>query len=516
MKAKPRFPLLARMLVWLCLHLVVLAVAFGLFVSWQLRLGLDSFLSAAAGERLAQLGESMAMDLRGRPESTWPDSINERLEAYGLEGGVKLQNGDWVSSRGVPPDDALARLPRPFRRGQETEQSDMDPLMDGDGGFEFPPEGDGMGPPRPRGGPPGRPRRPAPRPGSVPKARPLFLMKSQAGDYWAGIDLALFRPGVDRPLHGVLFLRSADLSGGGLFFELRPWLMGGLAVLALSLLVWAPFVLGITRYARRLSRATDAVAEGRFDVRIRGRRSDELGSVGRSIERMAARLDGHVKGQKRFLGDVAHELCSPLARIRTGLGVLEHGLDPEHADRLASIDEDVAELSELVSEVLAFSKASVAPESVKLESVELLPLVERAVERECPGHRVDVDVPEVLSVEADKRLLDRAIANLLRNAHRHGGESCSIRVSASAAKDRVLLNIEDDGPGVAEEALPHLFEPFFRPDESRARSSGGAGLGLAIVASAAAACGGSVEAWRRRPSGLVVILDLPRSDSVPE
>jgi two-component system sensor histidine kinase CpxA len=226
---------------------------------------------------------------------------------------------------------------------------------------------------------------------------------------------------------------------------------------------------------------------------------------------MAARLDGHVKGQKRFLGDVAHELCSPLARIRTGLGILEQGLDPEHAGRLASIDEDVAELSELVSEVLAFSKASVAPETVRIETVELLPLVTRAVERECPGHEVDVDVPRGWSVEADRRLLDRAIANLLRNAHRHSGEGCSIWVRASTVKDRVLLNIEDDGPGVTEEALPHLFEPFYRPDESRARSSGGAGLGLAIVASAAAACGGSVEAWRRRPTGLVVILDLPRS-----
>jgi len=282
-------------------------------------------------------------------------------------------------------------------------------------------------------------------------------------------------------------------------------------VVGLSLILWAPFILGITRYVSRLSKTTEAIAEGRFDAQVGLERSDELGVLGASIETMASRLDRLVRGQKRFLGDVAHELCSPLARIRTGLGVLEYGLSPEQKPRLDSIEEDVGELSDLVSEVLAFTKASTAPGSVRLEPVELAPLIQLALSRECPGQRVEIEIAPAISVIADRNLISRAIANVLRNARNHGGDDCCLRISATREGGEVTLIISDDGPGVVAAALPRLFEPFYRPDAARTREAGGTGLGLAIVRAGIEACHGTVTAKAAVPRGLSLVFRLPAS-----
>ncbi|WP_367875262.1 sensor histidine kinase [Luteolibacter sp. Populi] len=543
MKRGPRFPLMAKMLVWLLVHLAVLAAAFCLFVAWQLRLGLDSFLSGTAGERLREVGEQVASDLRQVPRSEWREILQRRQAALGVEIFLQLGPGDWIggSPSRIPPN--VDQRIKGFRRPEPRPGRGSPPPRDGPPADRRPPRGHDDGPgPRPGDGPPeeafsgdgsllddeppppdregmrpgprGRPPRPmGDRPAASndlrPRARPDFLARGAGGDgYWAGIEVPLFQARVQQPLHGLLVLRAGDISGNGLFFNLKPWLFGSLAVLGLSLLLWAPFFFGITRYLSRLSRATEAIADGKFEVRVPSR-SDELGTLGSSIESMASRLDRLVRGQKRFLGDVAHELCSPLARIRTGLGVLEFSLTPEQQVRLQSIDEDVDELSRLVSEVLAFTKASTAPGAVRLEAVELAPLLNLASARECPGLKADIAIEPGLAVRADRHLLARAVANVLRNAHRHGGEDCSLHIAATRLGEAVELRITDDGPGVAPEDLPRLFEPFYRPDAARTREAGGAGLGLAIVRAGVEACGGTVRAEAASPRGLAIVFRLP-------
>ena len=524
---RARFPLMAKMLLWLLVHLGVLAVAFFLFVAWQLRLGLDSFLSGTAGERLRDAGEEIATDLRTSPRRDWPGILERHQGKLGVQLYLQLAPGDWI---GGPPEKVPGNVdhrikgfrrppPRPARGPAAGPRPDLRP-DDNDvfAGLDGPPEDGPRGlrdrPPPPRG-PRGRPPfggadQPQISDDLRPRARPDFLLRGEGGNgYWAGIDVPLFEPRVQQPLHGLLLLRAPDISGNGLFFNLKPWIIGALAVLGLSLLLWAPFFFGITRYLSRLSKATEAIADGKFDVRVGSSRSDELGVLGESIESMASRLDRLVRGQKRFLGDVAHELCSPLARIRTGLGVFEFGLTPEQQIRLDSIDEDVGELSRLVSEVLAFTKASTAPGSVRLEDVELAPLVNIAHSRECPGQDATIEIPEGLSVHADRNLLARAIANVLRNARNHGGDACTLRITAARDGDQVELRIADNGPGVDPSDLPRLFEPFYRPDAARTREAGGSGLGLAIVRSGIEACHGTVRAEANTPQGLALVFRLP-------
>lgn len=534
MSAPVRFPLLAKMLVWLLVHLAVLGGVFALFVAWQLRLGLDSLLTGSAGDRLKNLGQEVSAELIDAPRSEWRGILDHRAAALGLSVSLRLENGVWIGSppAPLPPANVLGRLDegrhnprrpggpeRPLRPARSRdEERDRPRPAEPEGSIDGPADGSpedlrGEEPPPP---PPPPPRLRRDDPGSpvrleAPVVKPLFLTHGDGGaGYWAGVDLPLFVPRESQPLHGVLLLKSEDPSAGGLFLDLKPWIYGGLAVLVLSLLLWAPFFLGITRYVTRLSRTTEAIAGGKFDVRIQGRRSDELGALGGSIESMASRLDRLVTGQKRFLGDVAHELCSPLARIRTGLGVLGHAISPQNRERLDSIEEDVEELSQLVSEVLAFTKASTAPQSVRLENVELAPLISQALVRECPDHAAQLRIAPGLQVGADRNLLARAVANVLRNAHRHAGETCGLVISAEGPREGLVqLRFADDGPGVAAQDLPRLFEPFYRPDAARTREAGGTGLGLAIVRSAVEACGGTVRAESSDPHGLTVILALP-------
>lgn len=518
MSRRARFPLLLKMLLWLSFHLAILAVAFFIFVNWQLRLGLDSLISGAAGDRLSTLGEGIAADLRSAELEEWEGILARHVAPYGLEAAVQMDDGSWAAelTRALPEDidERLRSLSGKRKNGPGGEVVWRD-QFDRPPGPPGPPDrrraGGRAGPDDPPGArvmENGRPRTRG-EADRVPRVHPMFLTHAGSSQgYWAAIDMPLFVPGLSAPRHGMLLLRSDGPSANGLFFDLRPWVYGGLAVLGLSLLIWAPFIVGITRYSLKLSRVTDQIAEGKFDVRVGGRRRDELGSVGRSIEHMAERIERLLAGQQRFLADVAHELCSPVARIRTGLGVLEHSLGTEQLPRLESIEEDATELSDLLSELLAFTRASTAPATATIEKVALMDLIAPAMDREAPGHQVDLRGVEGVFVMADKRLLGRAIANILRNAHRHGGVECLIIITVRGRGDKIELSIADNGPGVSDKALPHLFEPFYRPDQARTRESGGVGLGLSIVRSAVQASNGTVEAYAADPSGLVVMMTL--------
>jgi two-component system sensor histidine kinase CpxA len=277
----------------------------------------------------------------------------------------------------------------------------------------------------------------------------------------------------------------------------------------LSVLFWLPLIRGITRSIKQLTEATGRIAEGHFDVRVDEHRRDELGRLGAEINSMAARLDGFVTGQKRFLGDVAHELCSPLARMQMALGILEQNAKDAPQDYTKDVREEVQEMSNLVNELLSFSKASLHNKSLQLLRVPLAELARRVAAREGGGgERVQVRIADELAALAEPDLLARALANLVRNALRYAGDGGPILITAEAADPGVAISVSDSGPGVPEEALQQIFDPFYRLEASRSRETGGVGLGLAIVKTCVEACQGSVTAANRQPSGLQVTLRL--------
>ena len=306
----------------------------------------------------------------------------------------------------------------------------------------------------------------------------------------------------------VLLVRAANLAAVGVAADLTPWLwmLGGAA--ALSALFWWPFVFMVNRRLHAMNAATAALADGNFDVAIHPGNVRELADLADSISALADKLKAYINGQRRFLGDIAHELCSPLARMEMAVGILDAKLpaDSGGGDTLGDLRDDTREMAALVNELLSFSKASLARDTIAMENVSLRAVVEEAARREDIAC-LSCDVPEDLLVRAHPDLLRRALANVLRNASRHGGPG-PIAVNADRHGESVHLTIRDDGPGVPDEVLGRLFEPFYRPDGSRARETGGAGLGLAIVKSCVHSCGGTVSLHNRQPHGLEVRIAL--------
>jgi two-component system sensor histidine kinase CpxA len=312
-----------------------------------------------------------------------------------------------------------------------------------------------------------------------------------------------------RPAAGMLLVIADSLTAGGWVVDPVPWLLGGFGAVLLSLLLWYPLVRGVTRSIRDMTLATERKAEGKFDAAVPVTRRDELGRLGTGINHLSGRLEHFVHGQRRFLGDIAHELNSPLARMQLGASLMERGADAAQLERIEDVREEVELMARLVNELLAYSKTGLQAQGAKLQSVKLAALTRQVVARESgPDDPVEIDIPESLTAMAEPELLARATGNLVRNALRYAAGSGAVRLQAQVQGSSVIMTIADHGPGVAESELGRIFEPFYRPDSARTREAGGTGLGLAIVRTCIDACQGTVTAQNRLPSGLEVTIRL--------
>jgi two-component system sensor histidine kinase CpxA len=527
-----RFPLSAKILLWLFCNLLLLGVTLYGFFLFQFHVGLDSLFAGQAASRLDALASMVEVELREAPPAQWNAVLHRFGNAYeGVDLYLFGPEGTQIAGASVKIPSVLRKRllgfrgrpelggehpwhPRPPWEGAERhEPPQMMPLQMPPPLHQMPQMPPHQMPPLPQQMaqmPPQMPPQMLPR---HPHAK-FMVRTTHPVRYWMGVGLPDPRRKFEPAEPMVLFAVSNTLSGGGLFFDAGPWVAVGFGALALTVLFWLPLIRGITRSLVQVTRATEQVAEGNFEIRVDATRLDELGRLGQAINAMTERLAGFVGGQKRFLGDAAHELCSPLARIEVALSLLEAKADASLQPRIADVREEAQEMASLVNEILAFSKASLRGSETRCEPVALAELVARVVAREAPGGepQVEVEIDKTLQVLAAPGLLGRAVANLIRNAVRYAGEAGPILVRAEARDPHAIaLSVSDSGPGVPGEALSKLFDPFFRLDVSRSRDTGGVGLGLAIVKTCVEACGGSVIARNRTPTGLQVEITLPQA-----
>jgi two-component system sensor histidine kinase CpxA len=176
-------------------------------------------------------------------------------------------------------------------------------------------------------------------------------------------------------------------------------------------------------------------------------------------------------------------------------------------ERLEDLREEVTRMSDLVNELLSFSKASLQPSAIKLAPVAVLEIAERAARRE-GADSVQCEIAPDVRAMADPDLLLRALANLVRNAVRYAGSSGPIAIRAERAGLEVIIRVVDNGPGVPPDSVSRLFDPFYRPELARDRETGGAGLGLAIVKTCVESCQGSVSCRNLAPKGFEVAIRL--------
>ena|GEM_PF-170411 len=449
-------------------------------------------------------------------------AAEEQKDGAGEKAGPPPERkGSPPPQEGPPPREGPPREGAPPREGPPRGEKKGPPLTGRLPGFGEGPPFEGKGPDAGKGGgaPPEQqgqaggaagfePNRP-PEPAGFERPRLLQLESGNPALYWVGVRIPLHSKGSGTTVPGVLFIASHSFVGTPLFFDYKPWLPLALAVLAVFALCWLPFIRGLTRAVKEMSHVTERIAEGEFHHQLPEARGDEVGHLAAAINRMGARIAGFAAAQKRFLGDIAHELSAPIARLQFALGILERNIAEEKAGPGAVDDlhEEVRAMSTLVSELLNFSKIGMQ-QARPLVAVDVAEVAKRAVAREAGGRGVEIDVEAGLRARADEESLLRALSNLLRNALRYAGEAGPIRVRARRERDEVVIAVEDSGPGLPEAEVERVFEPFYRVETSRNRESGGVGLGLAIVRAAVEACGGRVKCRNRVPAGLEVEMRL--------
>jgi two-component system sensor histidine kinase CpxA len=277
-----------------------------------------------------------------------------------------------------------------------------------------------------------------------------------------------------------------------------------------SLLFWTVPLWWHTRRLHLATVATERIAAGEFDTRISPGIADEIGRLALSINELGGRLAKHASGQRRFIGDVAHEITAPLARLQFAVGILAENAERDPALRPAAenVYRELASTLALVDELLAYARSGLTNAPPLPVPLALRPLLARLVAEENVGARTTLTVPESLQVRTDPKLLERALSNLVRNFHRHTPADATLAITASAAGDSVTLTFADTGPGVPPELLAQIGEPFFRA-QAATPDQPGHGLGLAIVRTCVSASGGTVIFRNGSPHGFAAEIMLP-------
>lgn len=279
---------------------------------------------------------------------------------------------------------------------------------------------------------------------------------------------------------------------------------------ATALLLAKSFSLPIVR----LQRATRALAAGVLEARVGrpfDRRRDEIGTLARDFDAMAEQIQALVTDKEMLLRDVSHELRSPLARIRVALALAQRKADSSAQEDLERIDQETERLDQLVGQILALARlrSSNLEQNVDVELNELLNEVIADARFEQADAVIRFASIAPVTIQGNASELASAVENVLRNAILHSGPAAEIDVKLGKTPSEISITIADRGPGVPEDDLKRLFEPFYRVDPSRDHNQSGYGLGLAIAARIIERHGGIVEASNRSGGGLSVSFRLP-------
>ncbi len=301
------------------------------------------------------------------------------------------------------------------------------------------------------------------------------------------------------------------------------WLAGAIAVGA-ALLLGLMISRQITAPLHRVTVAAGKVAAGDFSHRVDIRSRDELATLAEAFNSMAASLARNEQQRKQLLSDIAHELKTPLSIIQGNLEAMMDGVAEPTPERLSSLREETLLLSRLVIDLRDLSLAEAGHLPLNIQSVDVGDLVERAVSgvrAQAGEHQIQVktELQQGLPpVVADADRVGQVLRNLLANALRYTPSGGTVRVTATVSTQHsalstqhrsVLVTVADTGSGIPAEELPRIFDRFYRVDKSRARTSGGTGLGLSVAKQLVEAQGGRIWADSQDGKGSAFHFTLP-------
>ena len=281
-----------------------------------------------------------------------------------------------------------------------------------------------------------------------------------------------------------------------------------------------------SRPLRHFRRASQQLAGGQLSTRLGTdltQRLDEFGDLGRDFDHMADRLENLVSAQQRLLSNVSHELRSPITRIQVALGIAHQKANIEVQQTLNRIERETGKLEEMIAQVLKLSRLENQLQNVPMGPVDLAQLLKQLVEdadfeAQAVNKRVSLNSGHSGLVEGEAPLLHSAIENVIRNGIRYTPENALVEVASrnidwpgvnghSGKQSAIEIVVRDHGPGASQNALEHLFEPFYRAVENTA--DGGAGLGLSIADQIVKRHRGKVFASNHPEGGLQVSFQFP-------
>jgi len=303
----------------------------------------------------------------------------------------------------------------------------------------------------------------------------------------------------------------------------------GLRLIARSflpvLLVGGLFCYWLARYLStpivQMRGATHELSAGNLGARVNQKllkRHDEIGYLGRDFNVMAGRIESLIGAQRRLIGDISHELRSPLARQGVALGLARRNAGPQARPALDRIEREAERLNEMIGQLLALSLVESGAERLESEKVDLSAVVKDVADDadfEARGRdrSVQVVTNESLRINGVSELVRSAIENVVRNAVRYtsAGTSVDISLTSETVKGNrfAVINVRDHGDGVPEGSIKDIFRPFYRVEDDRDRKTGGTGLGLSIAARAVHLHHGTIEAANASDGGLIVEIRLP-------
>ncbi len=290
----------------------------------------------------------------------------------------------------------------------------------------------------------------------------------------------------------------------------RAALVGGAVAFAVALLLGTLLATQLSLPLQRLIHATERIAKGDLSHRVAVHTRDEIGRLAEAFNRMAAALQRSEAARKQFLADIAHELRTPLSVIRGNLEGLLDGAFPLTPESLAPVYEETLHLGDLVEDLRILTLADAGHLPLEKERVELGELVEGVVEAVRPvAKEEEIEIvferdPDLWAY-VDPRRIRQVLGNLLSNALRYSPPGSGITVAAHRTGQEIWVSVQDQGPGIPEEELPHIFERFYKVDRSRAE--GGTGLGLAIAKEIVEAHGGRI--WAENQNGARFTFSVP-------
>jgi signal transduction histidine kinase len=285
---------------------------------------------------------------------------------------------------------------------------------------------------------------------------------------------------------------------------------GGLLV---SLVVIQVLAHGMVAPLRQMAAAAQAMATGDYSQRVTATAQDEVGSLARSFNAMAARIDQAERQRRELVANVSHELRTPVAALRARLENLADGVQALDAEAVAAMLAGTERLSRLVDQLLELSQFESGAVGLDRQRFALAEVVDGALAEVRPvgggGVRLTCAVSPELVVAGDPDRVHEVLTNLLANAVRHSPPGGEVAVAAIPAPDGVLVEVTDEGTGVPPADLERIFDRFYRVDAARGPGAGGAGLGLAIARSIVELHGGHIRAQARAPAGCRISFDLP-------